>query len=86
MWSSPVDLQPVDEIEPATQPTYEVERILRWRRVQVGRKRMREFLVTWHGYPLEEAMWIPETNFHFPEQLKKQLKQDKPIEDKGGSS
>ena len=86
MWSSPVDLQPVEEIEPETRPTYEVERILRWRRVQVGRKRMREFLVTWHGYPLEEAMWIPETNFHFPEQLKKQLKQDKPIEDKGSSS
>ena len=31
-WSSTVDLQPVD-IEPAAKPTYEVERILRWRKV-----------------------------------------------------
>ena len=41
-WSSPVDLQP-DDIEPQPKPTYEVERILRWRRVQIGRKRTREF-------------------------------------------
>ena len=84
-WSSPGDLQPAN-IEPAPKPTYEVERILRWRRVQVGRKKMREFLVTWHGYPLEEAMWIPESNFHFPAQLKAQIKQDRPVEEKGSSS
>ena len=84
-WSCPVDLQPED-IELPAKPTYEVERILRWRRVQIGRRKVREFLVTWHGYPLEEAMWIPETNFHYPEQLKKQLRQDKPVEDRGSSS
>ena len=84
-WSSPVDLQPTD-IEPETRPTYEVERILRWRRVQIGRKKVREFLVTWHGYPLEEAMWVPENNFPFPDELKRMLKQDKPVEDKGSSS
>ena len=44
------------------------------------------FLVTFHGYPLEESMWLPESNFHFPEQLKRQLKQDKPVEDKGAGS
>ena len=54
--------------------------------MQIGRKRVREFLVTWHGYPLEEAMWIPESNFPFPNELKKMLKQDKPVEDRGGSS
>ena len=84
-WSCPVDLQPED-IELPAKPTYEVERILRWRRVQIGRRKIREFLVTWHGYPLEEAMWIPESNFHYPEQLRKQLKQDKPVEDKGSGS
>ena len=84
-WSSPVDLQPED-IEPTAKPVYEVERILRWRKVQIGRKKTREFLVTWHGYPLEEATWIPESNFHYPEQLKKQIKQDKPVEDRGTRS
>ena len=84
-WSSPVDLQP-DDIEPQPKPTYEVERILRWRRVQIGRKRTREFLVTWHDYPLEEAMWVPEQNFPYPDELKKMLRQDKPVEDKGAGS
>ena len=84
-WSSPVDLQP-DDIEPAAKPTYEVERLLRWRRVQVGRKKTREFLVTWHGYLLEEAMWIPEQNFPYPEELRKMIKQDKPVEDVGNGS
>ena len=54
--------------------------------MQIGRKKVREFLVTWHGYPLEEAMWVPEQNFPFPDELKQMLKQDKPVEDKGGSS
>ena len=85
IWSSPVDLQP-DDIEPAAKPTYEVERILRWRRVQVGRTKTREFLVTWHGYPLEEAMWIPERNFPYPRELSRMLKQDKPVEDRGSGS
>ena len=84
-WSCPVDLQPED-IEPEARPVYEVERILRWRRVQIGRKKVREFLVTWHDYPLEEAMWVPERNFPFPDELKRMLKQDRPVEDKGSSS
>ena len=44
-WSSPLDLQP-DDIEPATEPVYEVEKLIRWRKVQVGRKTILEFLVT----------------------------------------
>ena len=84
-WSCPVDLQP-DDIEPETQPVYEVEKILRWRKVQLGRKKTREFLVTWHGYPLEEAMWIPEENFTYPRLIKGMMRRDKPVEDTGGSS
>ena len=84
-WSCPVDLQP-DDIEPATQPVYEVERILRWRWVQIGRKKTREFLVTWTGYPLEEAMWIPEKNFTYPRLIKSMMRHDKPVEDRGSSS
>ena len=54
--------------------------------MQIGRKKVREFLVTWHDYPLEEAMWVPERNFPFADELKRMLKQDRPVEDKGSSS
>ena len=39
---------------------FEVERILddRWN----GRRRAREYLVQWKGYPLEDASWEPRTN------------------------
>ena len=80
MWSSPVDLQPED-IEPTREPVYEVEKILRWRKVQKGRKTVREFLVTWTNYPLEEAMWIPEENFTDPWLIKQMMKRDQPIEE-----
>ena len=84
-WSSPVDLQP-DDIEPAIELVYEVVKLLRWRKVKMGRKTIREFLVTWTGYPLEEAMWIPEGNFMYPRLIKQMIKRDKPIEDEGSSS
>ena len=51
-----------------------------------GRKRYREFLVNWTGYPLEEAMWILEKNFTYPKLIKQMMKQDKPLEDTSGSS
>ena len=50
-----MDLQP--------EPLYEVEHILKWRKVRVGRRSSREFLVTWRGHPLDEAQWILEANF-----------------------
>ena len=81
IWSSPVDLQPID-IEPAKEPINEVEKLLRWRKVQKGRKTIREFLVTWTGYPLEEVMWIPEDNFTYPGLIKQMIQRDKPIEEK----
>ena len=81
-WSCPVDEPDLDvDVEP--EPVYEVERIWKWRKVKVGRRNTREFLVTWHGYPLEEAQWIPESNFRYPAQLRQQLKDDRPREDKG---
>ena len=45
-----VDLEP--------EPLYKVGRILKWRKVRVGRRSTREFWVTWRGYPLDEAQWI----------------------------
>ena len=84
-WSCLVEEQELD-VNIELQPRYEIERILKWRRVKVGRRATREFLVTWYGYPLDEAQWIPEANFPYPAQLKQQLKDDHPVEDTGGPS
>ena len=85
VWSCPVEETELDvNLEP--QPRYEIDRILKWRKVKVGRRKTREFLVTWHGYPLDEAQWVPEANFPYPAQLKQQLRDDRPVEDTGGPS
>ena len=62
-----------------------MERILRRRFVRRGRRRAREFLVTWEGFPLDEAEWIREEDFHDREMLQAQIEQDKPREDAGSS-
>ena len=46
---------PQPDIEVDDGPGYVVERILRWCSVRRGRRRVREFLVTWAGFPLDEA-------------------------------
>ena len=61
-WSFPIEKQELDvNLEP--EPVYEVERLLKWRKVKKGQKTTREFLVTWNGYPVDEAQWIPKANF-----------------------
>ena len=84
-WSCPVDT-PAPEVEVEGEPQYMVEKILRWRRVKQGRRSTREFLVTWTGYPVDEAEWIPEHNFRDRAELEDQLAQDQPTEDTGSSS
>ena len=45
-WSCPVEEQELDvDLEP--EPVYTVERIVKWRRVMIGRRKTREFLVLW---------------------------------------
>ena len=58
-----------------------MERILKWRKVPGGRHGEKEVLVTWTGYPLDEAQWINEKNFIDPVGFKKQMKQDPPVEE-----
>ena len=60
---------------------YQVERKLKWRKVQGGRCGEKEELVTWTGCPLEEAQWINEKNFTDPARFMKQMKQDRPVEE-----
>ena len=83
-WSCPVDT-PQPEVEVDDGPVYRVERILRWRYVRREQRRIREFLVTWDGFPLEEAEWIAEADFHDREMMEAQIKQDRPREDAGSS-
>ena len=55
------------ELDDADQPQYfDVEKILRWRWSSKTRRRRREFLVLWQGYPVEEAEWIPASFFSDP--------------------
>ena len=84
-WSCPVDA-PAQDVEVEDEPQYLVERMLRWRMVRRGRRREREFLVTWTGYPVDEAEWIPEGNFRDRAQMEQQIAQDRPVEDTGSSS
>ena len=78
-WSCPVDT-PVADLEVSQELVYQVERILKWRKVLGGRCGEKEVLVTWTGYPLEEAQWINEKNFTNPVGFRKQMKQGRPVE------
>ena len=78
-WSCPVEA-PQLELEVDDGPVYRVERILRWRHVRRGQRRVREFLVTWEGFPLDEAEWISEDDFHDREMMEAQIKQNRPRE------
>ena len=49
---------PVDDDLELEELYYEVEKILRWRKVKRGRKILKEYLVLWKVYPIAEASWI----------------------------
>ena len=83
-WSCPV-AAPQPEFEVDDGPVYNVECILRWRSVRRGRRRVQEFLVTWEGFPLDEAEWITEADFQDKAMMEAQIKQDQPREEPGSS-
>ena len=49
---------PTDDDLELEEPYYEIEKILRWRKVKRGRKILKEYLVLWKGYPVTKASWI----------------------------
>ena len=53
-WSFPVDT-PAADVQVSNEPFYEVNKILKWRKTEVGRRMMKEHLVTWRGYHVEDA-------------------------------
>ena len=79
-WATTTDGQPED-IEPEDDQPYDVERLLRWRWRGPSSRRHKEFLVLWTGWPLDDASWIPSSNFTYPEELKKMIQRDNPVED-----
>ena len=80
-WSCPVEeVEP--EVELTTGPMYEVDRILKWRKVKVGRRRTREFLITWKDVALDEAEWVAEVDFEDRDELRRRIQEDKPREEK----
>ena len=74
--------EPSTILEDINEPVYEVENILRWRNKKIKNKYIREFLVVWAGYPLEEATWEPEDSFPDKEALHKDLESGPISEDK----
>ena len=47
-----------DDTPEAEEPYWEIERILRWRKVKRNKKIIKEYLVLWRGFPVSEATWI----------------------------
>ena len=64
------------------EPYYEIERILRWRKVKRKNKILKEYLFSWKGYPVEDAMWAQASQFCYPNQLKEFLKENQPQQEK----
>ncbi len=79
-WNTPSEPQ-AEELELEDNTPYEVERILRWRWKGPSGRRYKEFLVLWTGYSVDDASWIPATNFDDPQGLKELIERDRPVED-----
>ena len=73
---------PADVVPDIEEPYYEIEKILRWRKVKINKKIIKQYLVSWRGYPVEEASWVQASQFSHPEQLQDYLKEDNPEEEK----
>ena len=49
---------PTDDVPDVEEPYYNIERILWWRKVKCGRKILKNYLILWKGYPVEETTWV----------------------------
>ena len=76
--------QPVtpDDIPEVEEPYWEIERILRWRKIKRNKKIQKEYLVLWKGFPVSEASWVVQDQFIRPELLQNFIQDDKPVEEK----
>ena len=46
---------PTDDDLEVEEPYYEIEKILRWKKVKRGRRILKEYLVLWKNYPITKA-------------------------------
>ena len=71
-----------DNVLEVEEPYYEIEKTLRWRKIKRNKKIIKEYLVLWKGYPVEDAMWVQAQQFSHPRQLKAYLDKDNPTKEK----
>ena len=72
----------MDELELEDDRSCEVEKLLRWRwSGPSGRRQKKELLKLWAGYSIDDASWIPASNFDYLEELQKMIDRDNPVED-----
>ena len=64
------------------EPYWEIERLFRWRKIKRNKKIIKEYLVLWKGFPVEEASWVQTEQFSHPEQIQKYIEEDQPLEQK----
>ena len=72
---------PADDDLEIEEPYYEIEKILRWRKIKRGRRILKEYLVLWKDYPITEASWIQAGQFSNPNQLQQYLDEDQPLQE-----
>ena len=75
----PVTQEDIPDVE---EPYWEVEKILRWRKIRRGRQVVKEYLVLWKGFPASEASWVSIDQFIRPDLLQTFIRDDKPLEEK----
>ena len=73
---------PHDDALEIDEPYWEIEKILRWRKTKRKNKLIKEYLVLWKGFPVDEAGWITQEQFIQPELLNQFIQDDKPSEDR----
>ena len=49
--------------------------------MKINKKIIKQYLVLWRGFPVNEATWITQDQFIGPELLRQFLQEDKPIEE-----
>ena len=76
-WTVPIELT-AENLELEDTTSYEIEKLLRWRWSGPSGRRQREFLILWADYPIDDASWIPESNFDHPEEIQSMIERDSP--------
>ena len=75
--------QPIPSDAPEVEePYYEIEKIIRWRKVKRNKKIIKEYLVLWKGFPIEEATWIIPDQLVRPQRLQQFLGEYNLVEEK----